>query len=301
VGFARPFDYGLSPRHIMKLATFEAGAAPQLGAIVDGAIVPLNRAAPRLPADMIGLIAAWPDVEEEVRRIAKAGADALPLDQVRLLAPIRRPGKIMAIGLNYADHIAESKMGTPEHQVWFSKAPTCANGPYDPVEVPKASPALDYEAELVAVIGRGGRHISKESAPAAIFGYCCGNDATERAWQHRTPQWVVGKSFDTHAPFGPWITTADEVPDPHALSIRCLVNGEVRQDSNTRNLVFNVWDQLEHLSQAMTLEPGDLIFTGTPGGVGAAMKPMQFLKDGDRVRVEVEGLGALDNPVKAEV
>jgi 2-keto-4-pentenoate hydratase/2-oxohepta-3-ene-1,7-dioic acid hydratase in catechol pathway len=191
-------------------------------------------------------------------------------------------------------------MGTPEHQIWFSKAVTAVNGPYDAIQVPKVSQALDYEAELVAVVGQGGRHIAKADAAGAVFGYCCGNDATERAWQHRTTQWVLGKSFDTHAPFGPWITTADEVADPHALSIRCLVNDEVRQDSNTRHLVFSVWDQIEHLSQAMTLEPGDLIFTGTPGGIGAAMKPMQFLKAGDRVRIEIEGLGALDNPCAAE-
>ncbi len=280
----------------MKLATFDAGAAPQLGAVIGDRIVPLNAAAPGLPVDMIGLIAAWPQVAGEVRRIAGAGVGAAALDSVRLLAPIRRPGKIMAIGLNYADHIAESNLGTPEHQVWFSKAPTAANGPYDPIQVPKVSQALDYEAELVAVIGQGGRHIARDAAAGAVFGYCCGNDATERAWQHRTPQWVLGKSFDTHAPFGPWITTADEVPDPHALGIRCFVNGESRQDSNTRHLVFDVWDQIEHLSQAMTLEPGDLIFTGTPGGIGAAMKPMRFLKDGDRVRVEIDGLGALDNP-----
>ncbi|MFZ3008700.1 MAG: fumarylacetoacetate hydrolase family protein [Phenylobacterium sp.] len=284
----------------MKLATFQAGGAPQLGAVTGDAIVPLNAAAPGLPGDMTGLIATWPRVEADVRRLAQAGAGALPLDSVHLLAPIRRPGKIMAIGLNYADHIAESGQGTPEHQVWFSKAPTASNGPYDAIQVPKVSQALDYEAELVAVIGAGGRHIARGDAAGAIFGYCCGNDATERAWQHRTPQWVVGKSFDTHAPFGPWITTADEVPDPHALSIRALVNGEVRQDSNTRHLVFDIWDQIEHLSQAMTLEPGDLIFTGTPGGIGAAMNPRRFLKDGDRVRVEIEGLGALDNPCANE-
>jgi ureidoglycolate lyase len=285
----------------VKLATFEAGAAPQLGAVTGDSIVPLNTAAPGLPDNMLGLIAAWPKVEAEVRAIAADGAGALPLNQVRLLAPIRRPGKIMAIGLNYADHIAESNLGTPEHQVWFSKAPTAANGPYDPIQVPKVSQCLDYEAELVAVIGQGGRHIAKQDASAAVFGYCCGNDATERYWQHQTPQWVVGKSFDTHAPFGPWITTADEVADPHTLSIRGLVNGEVRQNSNTRHLVFNLWDQIEHLSKAMTLEPGDLIFSGTPGGIGAAMKPMQFLKPGDRVRIEIEGLGALDNPIEAEV
>lgn len=284
----------------MKLATFQTGAAPELGAVVGDRIVALNRAAPGLPADMIGLIAAWPQVEREVRALADQATDALLLDQVRLLAPIRRPGKIMAIGLNYADHIAESNLGTPEHQIWFSKAPTAANGPFDPIDVPKVSQALDYEAELVAVIGSGGRHIDKADAAQAVFGYCAGNDATERAWQHRTPQWVVGKSFDTHAPFGPWITTADEVPDPHVLGIRCLVNGEVRQDSNTRHLVFNVWNQIEHLSQAMTLEPGDLIFTGTPGGIGAAMKPMQFLKGGDVVRVEIESLGAIENPCAPE-
>ena len=280
----------------MKLATFDAGAEPQLCVVTGDRIVPLRPAAPGLPGDMIGLISIWPAAERDVRSIAEAAAGALPLDQVRLLAPIRRPGKIMAIGLNYADHIAESNMGTPEHQIWFSKAPTAANGPYDAIQVPKVSQALDYEAELVAVVGQGGRHIAKADAADAVFGYCCGNDATERAWQQRTTQWVLGKSFDTHAPFGPWITTADEVADPHALSIRCLVNGEVRQDSNTRHLVFSVWDQIEHLTQAMTLEPGDLIFTGTPGGVGAAMNPRRFLKDGDRVRVEIEGLGALDNP-----
>ncbi|HVN01916.1 MAG TPA: fumarylacetoacetate hydrolase family protein [Caulobacteraceae bacterium] len=284
----------------MKLATFDSGAGPQLGAVLGDRIVPLRPAAPGLPADMIGLIAVWPEVRSDVRAVADRGEAALALDSVRLLAPIRRPGKIMAIGLNYADHIEESGMEAPKEQVWFSKASTAANGPFDPIQSPKVSPYLDYEAELVAVIGQGGRHISHEAAPKAVFGYCCGNDATERAWQHRTPQWVLGKSFDTHAPFGPWITTADEVPDPHALSIRGFVNGELRQNSNTRHLVFDLWDQIAQLSDAMTLEPGDLIFTGTPGGVGAAMNPRQFLKPGDRVRVEIESLGAIENPCVAE-
>lgn len=284
----------------MKLVTFTQGGSPELGLVLGDKVVSISRAHPLLAKDMLELIARWPDVERDVRVIGETAADAVALDQVHLMAPIRRPGKIMAIGLNYADHIAESGMGTPEHQVWFSKASTATNGPFDPIDVPKVSAALDYEAEMVAVIGAGGRHIAKADAPRAVFGYCVGNDATERAWQHRTPQWVVGKSFDTHAPFGPWITTADEVADPHSLSIRCLVNGEVRQDSNTRHLVFNVWDQIEHLSQAMTLEPGDLLFTGTPGGVGAAMKPMRFLKAGDRVRIEIDGLGAIENPCAAE-
>lgn len=279
----------------MKLATFLAGETPELGVVTGDRIVSISRAAPALGDDMIGLIKAWPKARAQVEAIAAAAVDALPLDQVRLLAPIRRPGKIMAIGLNYADHIAESQMATPEHQVWFSKAPTSANGPFDPIEIPKAGQAVDYEAELVAVVGAGGRHIGLGDAPGAIFGYCVGNDVTERAWQHRTPQWVLGKSFDTHAPFGPWITTADEMPDPHGLGIRCLVNGETRQSSNTSHLVFDVWAQIEHLSKAVTLEPGDLIFTGTPGGVGAAMKPMRFLQPGDVVRVEIDGLGAIEN------
>ena len=165
-------------------------------------------------------------------------------------------------------------------------------GPFDPVQVP--TPACDYEVEMVAVIGAGGRNLGKADAPAAVFGWCVGNDVTERMWQHRTPQWSLGKSFDTHAPFGPWITTADEIADPHALDLRCLINGETRQNSNTKNLVFDVWAQIEHLSTAMTLEPGDVIFTGTPGGVGAAMNPRQFLKAGDVMRCEVNGLGAIE-------
>ena len=217
-----------------------------------------------------------------------------------MLAPVLRPGKIFAIGLNFADHIEESKMATPEHQVWFTKAVTSINGPYAPVQIPKTSGFVDYEVELVAVIGKGGKHIPAERASEHIFGYAVGNDVTERFWQHRTPQWSLGKSFDTHAPFGPWITTADAVNDVHGLDIRCWVNGDLRQKSNTRHLVFDLFKQIEHLSQAMTLEPGDIIFTGTPGGVSAAMTPRQFLKAGDVVRCEIEGLGQIENRFEAE-
>ena len=285
----------------MKLATFSQGSASEVGVVLNGErIVSLSRAAPSLARNMIDLIALWSQVEGEVRRIAAEAKDPLALADVHLHAPVRRPGKIMAIGLNYADHIAESNMGTPEHQLWFTKAVTSINGPFDPIQIPKVSQAVDYEAELVAVIGTGGRHISKDKAASAVFGYCVGNDVTERAWQHRTPQWALGKSFDTHAPIGPWITTADEVTDPHNLGIRGLVNGELRQNSNTSNLVFNIWDQIEHLSKAMTLEAGDLIFTGTPGGVGAGFKPMKFLQPGDRSRIEIDGLGAIEGVCEPE-
>ncbi|HEV2365898.1 MAG TPA: fumarylacetoacetate hydrolase family protein [Caulobacteraceae bacterium] len=281
----------------MKLVTFRAqDGAARVGAAVDGErIVPLP-----IAADMLDLIRRWSELGEEVRRLASGARGAMPLVRDNLLAPIPRPGKIMAIGLNYADHVAESGQQTPPHQIWFSKAATAAHAPFAPVEIPKASALVDYEAELVAVIGAGGRHVGRGDAHAAVFGFCAGNDVSVRDWQMRTSQWVLGKSFDTHAPFGPWIVTADEIADPHILGIRCFVNGEKRQDSNTRHLIFDVWAQIEHLSQVMTLEPGDLIFTGTPGGVGAAMNPRQFLESGDRARVEIDQVGAIENVFEPE-
>jgi 2-keto-4-pentenoate hydratase/2-oxohepta-3-ene-1,7-dioic acid hydratase in catechol pathway len=275
----------------MKLVTFSyEDNTPRLGVAEGESVVPVAGIA----ADMIDLIARWSDVAPKVREIANAGRDAVELKCVHLFAPVPRPGKIMAIGMNYADHVKEMGREPPTTQVWFAKATTSVNGPNDPIQIPKVSNSVDWEAELVVVIGKRGRHIAKDKAREHIFGYACGNDVSARDWQNRTPQWILGKSFDTHAPFGPWITTPDEVGDPHELGIRCIVNGETRQNSNTCNLVFNVWDQLAHLSQVMTLEPGDLIFTGTPGGVGMGMKPPVFLKPGDHVRVEIDKLGALD-------
>lgn len=286
----------------MRLATFRQDGAPaEIGVVIDGdRIAPLNRLAPGLAADMIDLIARWPSLESEARRLTVSPPQTLALADVRLLAPVPRPGKVMAIGLNYADHIEETGLEAPAHQIWFSKQVNAVNGPFDPVEIPRVSRFVDYEAEMVAIIGAGGRHISREAAPGAVIGFCVGDDVSERHWQNRTSQWVLGKSFDTHAPFGPWITTSDEVGDPHLLGIRGLVNGDVRQDSNTRHLVFNVWDQLAELSRVMTLNPGDVIYTGTPGGVGAAMKPPRPLKAGDLVRIEIDRLGAIENRFEAE-
>lgn len=277
----------------MKLARYDGGSGARIGIVIGEDIVDAG-----YNGSEIELIAAWDARQAEIEAAAKAGK-RLPLSSVRLLAPVARPGKVFAIGLNYADHIAESKMETPANQVWFTKAVTSVNGPYDAIEIARNGPFVDYEIELVAVIGKRGRNIAKADAAAHVFGYCVGNDVTERAWQHRTPQWSLGKSFDTHAPIGPWITTADEVGDPHALGLRCFVNGEKRQESNTKHLVFNVWDQIEHLSQAMTLEPGDLIFTGTPAGIGAAMEPRRFLKAGDVVRCEIDGLGVIEGKMAA--
>ncbi len=279
----------------MKLASFDRGNGPEIG-IVDGDdVIPTPFA-----GSMIDLISQWETEKAGFETLAASGAGRVPLTSVRLCAPVQRPGKIFAIGLNYADHIAESNMGTPEKQVWFTKAQTSVNGPHDPILIARNTMTNDYEVELVAIIGTRAKHVPADKAADVIFGYCVGNDVTERMTQHATPQWSLGKSFDTHAPMGPWITTADEVGDPHQLGIRCFVNGEERQSSNTAHLVFNIWQQIEHLSAAMTLEPGDIIFTGTPGGVGAAMDPRRFLQPGDVVRCEIDTLGAIEAPMQAE-
>ena len=279
----------------MKLATFTLDGQTRTGIVVEDRIIDSG-----IGGTMIDLIRQWPAVKPALEAKAAAGG-GVPLASVKLEAPVQRPGKIFAIGLNYADHIAESNMATPERQVWFTKAQTCVNGPFDPIAIARGTMTTDYEVELVAIVGAGGKHIAAADAPAAIFGYCVGNDVTERMWQHASPQWSLGKSFDTHAPLGPWIVTADELDDPHALGLRCFVNGEKRQDSNTAQLVFNVWSQVEHLSVGMTLEAGDVLFTGTPGGVGAAMDPRRFLQSGDVVRCEIDGLGHIEGTMIAEV
>jgi 2-keto-4-pentenoate hydratase/2-oxohepta-3-ene-1,7-dioic acid hydratase in catechol pathway len=287
-------------RNQMKLANIDAGGRSEIG-LVDGArMVLLTRALPRLPVSMMEVIAQWGSVRPAIQALPLASAPSLPLADVVLRAPIERPGKVMAIGLNYASHLAEVDAKAPAHQHWFSKMVTSVHAPYAPIKLPRVSNAVDYEVELVFIIGTGGRYISKESAPRHVFGYCVGNDVTARDWQLQTPQWVLGKSFDTHGPFGPWITTADEIGDPHRLGIRTRVNEELRQNSNTRDLIFNVFDQIAHLSQVMTLEPGDVVFSGTPGGVGVVMKPPVFLKEGDRVRCEIDELGMIEAVCEAE-
>jgi ureidoglycolate lyase len=284
----------------MKLAMLTVdGGAPEVGIVHGDRIARVNAVSPDLPSSIFELIGAWAAVQSELSRAAES-APAVALGDVQLLAPISRPGKIMAMGLNYADHVAEAGLERPKHQVWFCKQTNTVHPPYAPIQIPRVSAAVDYEAELVFVIGKRGRHISREDAPNHIFGYCVGNDVTARDWQFRTAQWVLGKSFDTHGPIGPWITTADEVGDPHRLGIQSIVNGDVRQSSNTRELIFNVFDQVEHLSQAMTLEPGDIVYSGTPGGVGAAMKPPTYLKSGDVVRCEIDELGAIEGVFEDE-
>jgi 2-keto-4-pentenoate hydratase/2-oxohepta-3-ene-1,7-dioic acid hydratase in catechol pathway len=227
--------------------------------------------------------------------------DEYELDGVRLLAPVQ-PRKYLAIGLNYADHIAESGMQPPEFPIFFNKQVTCVVGPGDDVHMPRVSSLLDYEGELAIVIGRRCRHVPVEQASEVIAGYTIANDVSVRDWQLRTPTMTMGKSFDTHGPLGPWVVTADELGDPHDLRIRTFVNDEQRQDGSTGEMVFNCFQQVAHLSEAFTLEPGDVIATGTPAGVGAVRQPFPegLLKVGDVVRVEIDGIGALENAVIEE-
>jgi 2-keto-4-pentenoate hydratase/2-oxohepta-3-ene-1,7-dioic acid hydratase in catechol pathway len=191
-------------------------------------------------------------------------------------------------------------MEKPKTQVWFNKQHNCINAPYGDINLPAVSDKLDYEAELCLVIGKRCKHVPKDRAHEVIAGYFCGNDVSVRDWQLRAQTFQIGKSFDTHGPIGPYLVTPDEVGDPHALDIRALVNGDVRQESNTRHLIFDCFDAIEHLSQAFTLDPGDVLFMGTPAGVGVAMKPPQFLKEGDLVRVEIDKLGYIENRVVPE-
>ena len=280
----------------MRLVTYSIGEKPVVCKTDGVGIARLNDYLDVPIEDMSALIAAWPRVSDKVRSVDRYD---LPLERERLQAPILRPGKIFGIGMNYADHVAEASMEMPTDQIWFTKAVTAVTGPFAPIERPRVSARLDYEAELVVIIGKRCRHVELDEAQDVIFGYSVGNDVSVRDWQMRTSQFVLGKSFDTHAPFGPWIMTADSV-DPSDLGIRSFVNGELRQTSRTRHMIFNCAAQIAHLSQAMTLEPGDILFTGTPGGVGAVMKPPKWLAPGDSVRVEIDEIGSIENPVIAE-
>ncbi len=283
----------------MRLATFTHDSVTRLGLVDGDAIVDLAAAAPELPRDMQSFLEAGPDALLAARAAGGSGA-TLALDAVRLEAPIARPPKFLAVGLNYADHVAESGLETPVHPMIFNKQSTCVTGPTDPVHLPRASHVLDYEGELGFVIGRRCRHVSRDDAADVIAGYCVVNDVSVRDWQLRVPTFTMGKSFDTHGPIGPWIVTSDELRDPHQLRLRTWVNGELRQESNTKELIFDCYTLVEHLSTAFTLEPGDVVATGTPGGVGIAHKPPKLLVAGDVVRVEIEGIGQIENPVIAE-
>ncbi|MEL6413459.1 MAG: fumarylacetoacetate hydrolase family protein [Pseudomonadota bacterium] len=235
---------------------------------------------------------------------AAAHGEQVALEDVQIVQPILSPRKILGIGLNYAEHAKESVSfitnTAPSVQKWFNKQATAANGPYEKVELPSVSEQLDYEAEIVAIIGKTGRHVPAERAWEMIAGLCCGCDFSVRDWQRASQTMIMGKGFDTHAPFGPMLVTPDEIDDFDAVEVRGYVNGELRQSGHASDMTFSIAQQIAHLTAAFTLQPGDVIFTGTPAGVGAGFDPPKWLKAGDQVRVEVSGLGHMEHEIVEE-
>lgn len=290
----------------MRFVTFHRQAQPanreeatEPGALLEGRVVSLRGAG---FADLLGVISGGHDALAQVHRwVSNApSGSVLALDSVRLTAPLGRPGKIVCIGLNYRDHAAEARLEIPSVPTVFSKFSTAVIGPGEAIVLPRNSTKPDYEAEFAVVIGRRARHVSEADWRSCVFGYTILNDVSARDFQMATSQWMIGKTFDTFAPFGPAIVTADEISDPHNLRISLAINGETLQDSNTSNLIFGLPKLIAYLSSVFTLEPGDIISTGTPAGVGFARKPPRWLVAGDQVSVKIDGLGELVNPVVAE-
>ncbi|MFT3722116.1 MAG: fumarylacetoacetate hydrolase family protein [Hyphomonadaceae bacterium] len=288
----------------MPIALFSDARPARLGKVFGEAVIDLSVAAPQLPSNLISFLAEGARALDAYGAVKADGPGRLDLSAVRLHAPIPAPQKFLAIGMNYREHAQEAlRAGIPlqEYQLWFNKQVSCINGPFDDVVMPKVSDKLDYEAELVVVIGRDCRHVAASEARAVIGGYMIGNDVSVRDWQRRSQTMTLGKSFDTHGPVGPWLTLDHELSDPLDLPIRMFVNGELRQADHTGEMVHSIYEQIAYLSTVMTLRTGDLISTGTPSGVGVAKTPPQFLKIGDTMRVEIGTLGYIENRVVAEI
>lgn len=284
----------------MRLVRFEVGGKPVIGAAVGDGIVRITDLVPEYKT-IIQLAGLGKDALARLSDLVAKASPSAPLEGAKLLAPIERPGKFLAIGMNYRSHTKEAValgQAIQPQQMWFNKQTTCLSGPFDDID-PGVTKTLDYEIELGFVIGQPARYASQEEAPDHVFGYYVANDVSAREWQLHSQTFTVGKSFDTHGPIGPWIVTADEIPNPHNLDMRLYVNGELRQHGNTSELVYNIWAQIEYLSTAFTLETGDLFVTGTPEGVGHAMKPQVYLQPGDVVRCEIDGIGTIENKVIA--
>ena len=284
----------------MKIVTFRRNAEsrPEVGIVRDDSIIALGANC----QSTTDLIANWADTKGRITDyLSKAPTEAIvPLSGAKLMAPLLNPPKIICVGLNYRDHAIESNMEIPKVPTIFNKFPTSIIGPGDEVILPKTSEKPDYEAEFAFVIGPGGRHIKKDDWQNHIFGYTIINDVSARDYQMATTQWLMGKTFDTFCPMGPWIVTADEIQDPHALDIKMTISGQVLQNSNTRELIFRIPDLIEYLSSVMTLQPGDIVSTGTPAGVGLGHKPPRWLRPGDECVVSISGIGELRNPIVAE-
>lgn len=287
----------------MKLVTYTLEGRTSVGRIEGDDVVDLASAFDGRPVSMLSVLQGGKAFQEVLAGLRANDATVHPLAKVKLEAPISNPQKYLAIGLNYQDHVDEiiRRGGKgPEHQMWFNKQVSCITGPYDPVHKPDVSDALDYEAELGVIIGTRCRHVSESDALKMVGGYTIINDVTARDWQRKTTQWTLGKSFDTHGPMGPCLMTPDEIGDPQDLQMRLLVNGEVRQKTSTGAMVYNIAAQISYLSTVMTLEPGDVLATGTCSGAGFGFSPPKFLQVGDVVRVEIDKLGFIENTVIAE-
>ena len=283
----------------MRLISFKNGSRNQIGALYKDEVIPFSQDS-SLPENMLSFLEAGEGALKAARKLFETTHKRIAVNDINILAPISRPPKIIAIGLNYADHLEEIKasgreMEAPKVPMIFNKQSLSVVGPYDDIHDPKVSEMLDYEGELTFVIGKKCRHVPKEKANEVIAGYTIANDVSVRDWQLRVPTFTIGKSFDTHCPFGPAIVTPDEISDPHNLDLLTEVNGEERQKSNTKNLIFNCFDLVEHLSTAFTLEPGDLVLTGTPSGVGGVEG--KFLKEGDIIKISISELGHIKNEV----
>ncbi len=281
----------------MKFVTFEQNGAVEAGVLRGESVTGLSGAG---YAGMLSVIAGGREARVRIESYLESSPASVPLAAVRLRAPVPKPNKIICVGLNYRDHAEESNMEIPKVPTIFCKFATAVIGPGDGIVLPKVSSKPDYEAEMAVVIGEGGRNIEARDWSRHVFGYMNLNDVSARDYQMATTQWLMGKTFDTFAPMGPYIVSADEIADPHNLDIRITINGEVLQSSNTKHLIFRIPDLIAYLSSVFTLEPGDIISTGTPAGVGFARKPPRWLMAGDDVVVSVQGLGELRNPVVAE-
>lgn len=285
---------------MVRLVTLLEDGRRSSGLVVGDEVVDLGDLPIGLPADLVDVLALGDEARPALERAASGRGRRVPLAGTRLGAPVRRPPAFLGIARNYGDHIAELGVERPTRQTWFAKLSSCVIGPGDDIEVPLASEQVDYEGELGVVIGRRCRHVPVDRALDVVAGYTVVNDVSVRDWQRATPTMLLGKGFDTHGPMGPWVVTPDEVPDPQGLVVTTRVNGELRQDGTTADMIFTVAEMIAHLSTVATLEPGTVLATGTPAGVGAATDPPRWLRPGDVVEVEVEGVGVLVNPVVGE-
>jgi 2-keto-4-pentenoate hydratase/2-oxohepta-3-ene-1,7-dioic acid hydratase in catechol pathway len=284
----------------MKLATFTTGGSTRIGIAGDTGVIDLAAHAPELPREMCAFLDLGDDAMARARAIGSSGTTEIPLSDLKLEAPVLRPPKILAVGLNYKDHIEEIGAKPPPFPIIFNKQSTAITGPTGAIHRPPESAQLDYEGELAFVIGTRCRRVPKDRAHEVIAGYTICNDVSVRDWQLRIRTMTMGKSWDTHCPLGPWLVTSDEIGDPHDLNLETKVNGEVRQSSNTRNLLFDCYELVEHLSTAFTLEPGDVVTTGTPSGVAIAMDPQAWLVPGDIVTITIERIGTIENTILDE-